>query len=293
MRRLNALFTSVRPYLPGVLLVVLIFSMFFIWYGVLAEERGGKLTVAFLDVGQGDAIYIESPTGIQILVDGGPDKSVLAELGRMMPFFDRSIDALIVTNPDQDHFAGFIDVLERYRVETFIEPGVLKESASYGDLLRHVKDEGAARAIARRGQSIDLGGGAVIEILFPDRDVSGLEPNTGSIIARLRYGATSVLLMGDSVNAIEQYLVSLDGANLKSDILKVGHHGSRTSTSDALLGLASPAYAVISAGKDNRYGHPHREVLDALARFEIETLITKDDGRIMFRSDGSQFTRIQ
>lgn len=291
MRRLKIILENIRPYALIALLVVLLSGTLFIWYFVLAGERGGKLTVAFLDVGQGDAIYIESPTGIQVLVDGGPDKSVLAELGRMMPFFDRSIDAIIVTNPDQDHFAGFIDVLERYAVDVFIEPGVLKESASYGDLLRHVTNEGAARVIARRGQVIDIGGGAVIEILFPDRDVSGLEPNTGSIVARLRYGATGVLLMGDSVKAIEEYLARLDGADLKSDILKVGHHGSRTSTSDTLLGLASPAYAVISAGKDNRYGHPHQEVLDALSRFDVETFVTKDEKTLIFESDGSQFIR--
>ena len=130
-------------------------------------------------------------------------------------------------------------------------------------------------------------GGAFLDILFPDRDVPGLETNTASIVAKLTYGATSFLFTGDSPKSIEGYLAALEGPGLDSDVLKVGHHGSKTSTSDELLGLVSPSYAVISAGAGNRYGHPHAAVLDALSRFGVERLGTYERGTIIFKSNGT------
>lgn len=248
--------------------------------------------IAFLDVGQGDAIFIESPTGVQILVDGGPGRSTLRALGSVMPFYDRSIDALLVTNPDQDHFAGFLDVLERYRVSQIFEPGTEKNSEAYQDFQRHVEAEAAEHLIARRGQVLDLGGGAYLRVLFPDRDVSGFDTNTGSVVAQLIYGETEVLLMGDAPEAIEKYIVSLDGGALKSDILKIGHHGSKTSTSNELLGLAAPSVAIASLGADNRYGHPHAEVVERLQKFEIPFLRTDEEGTVVYRSNGKIFKRV-
>ncbi len=269
-------------------LAALVAATVFIWYVALAEERGGKLTVAFLDVGQGDAAFIESPTGVQVLVDGGPGRGVLRALGREMPFFDRSLDVVIATHPDQDHIGGLPDVLARYKVAHIIEPGVAVETAVYRAFVEGIAREGATRTLARRGERIVLGGGVFLDILFPDRDPSGLEPNVASIVAKLTYGETSFLLTGDSPKSIEGYLAALDGTALDVDVLKVGHHGSKTSTSDQLLGLASPAYVVISAGKGNRYGHPHSEVLDALSRFDVEELGTYERGTIIFESDGRE-----
>ena len=290
-------------YILGLLVAVTIF----IWYAVGWEDRAGKLMVAFLDVGQGDAIFIESPTGNQMLIDGGPNKSVLRQLGKVMPFYDRSLDMLMVSNPDKDHFAGFLDVLRRYKVALVIEPGTVGASAEYKELERMIEnknpssEDGALplgkgelrkelpkRIIARRGQKIDIGGGAILEILFPDRDVSGMATNDGSIIAKLTYGTTSFLLTGDTTEAIENYLATIDGKRLAVDVLKVGHHGSRTSTGVAILGFASPTYAVISAGKDNKYGHPHAETLDRLKQFEVEPLGTYNLGTIIIESDGEQ-----
>ena len=269
---------------------ILFAANFFIWYAVSAEGRG-ILTVAFLDVGQGDAIFIESPTGKQIILDGGPDGSVLSRIGTLMPFYDRSIDMLIVSNPDKDHFAGFIDVLKNYQVENIIEPGTIPNTEIYKIFKEFVKKEGAKETLARRGMVIDLGGGAYLQILFPDRDVSGLSTNDGSIIAKLAYGNTSFLLEGDAPQNIEKYLVSLDGKNLDVDVLKLGHHGSKTSSGDALLSVASPEYAIISAGLHNKYGHPHKEVLDRLAKYNIPALGTYEDGTIIFESDGERLWR--
>lgn len=268
------------------LLGLLFAATVLIWYAVVSEDRFGSLTVAFLDVGQGDAIFIESQSGNQILVDGGPDRSVLRQLGRVMPFYDRTIDMLIVSNPDKDHFAGFLDVLRSYKIGAVMEPGTVGASAEYPVFERLIEEERAPRLLARRGQKIWLGGGAVLEILFPDRDVSGVAANSGSIVAKLLYGSTSFLLTGDAPEAIEEYLAQLDGKKIDVNVLKVGHHGSRTSTGETLLGFTSPEYAVISAGKENKYGHPHREVIDRLKQFEVTTLGTYEKGMVMMESDG-------
>ncbi len=141
--------------------------------------------------------------------------------------------------------------------------------------------------------SFDVGGGVHIDILFPYRNVGSLEPNTGSLVARLMYGSTNLLLMGDSTESVENYLVEIDGAGLASDLLKVGHHGSRTSTGEQLLAVVHPTIAVISAGKENKYGHPHAEVLEHLRSVDIETLITAQEGTVIFESDGKTWERVR
>lgn len=262
-----------------------------IWYAVLHEERGDVLTVAFLDVGQGDAIFIESPTGVQVLIDGGSGNAVLRELGKVMPFYDRSIDVVIATHPDADHIGGLIPVLKRYEVEYILRPGVKNDTPATESLLALIAIErhGVSfykEVLARREHVLELGSGAYLRILFPDRDASAMEPNTASIVAQLVYGEHEFLLTGDSPEQVEKYLVSLDGKNLRSDVLKLGHHGSKTSTGDSLLGFAAPEYAIISAGKDNSYGHPHKIVLEKLERFKIPALSTAKSGTIIFKSNG-------
>lgn len=277
-----------RP-LPLYFLALLCAATLLIWYAVSAEDQGGTLTVKMLDIGQGDAIFIESPTGNQVLVDGGPGGVVLRELGRAIPFYDRSIDLLIVSNPDQDHFAGFIPILRSMKVAAVMEPGTVGASALYPALEAEESRSHVKRILARRGQVFDLGGGAALEILFPDRDPAGMATNDGSVVARLTYGKTSVMLTGDAPQDIEHYLVSLDGRNLKSDVLKVGHHGSRTSTSAEFVGAVDPTYALISDGVGNKYGHPHKETLETLSQFGVETHRTDLEGAITLVSDGETF----
>ncbi len=263
---------------------------------VYAAERPGKLTVAILNVGQGDSIYIESPTGVEIIIDGGPDNSLLRALPEVMDPFDRKVDVIIETHPDADHIAGFVDLLRRYDVEIFIEPGIKKDTETARMLLEEVKEEGAAHLIARRGMYLELGGGAEIHILFPDFDVSTLsssKTNEGGVVARLVYGNTSVLFMADVSKKVEERLVELEGDNLQSDLLKVGHHGSKTSTGEIFLQTVLPAAAIISVGGDNRYGHPTDEVLTTLSSENIKTLRTDVEGSIVFESNGEEFLRVK
>lgn len=133
-----------------------------------------------------------------------------------------------------------------------------------------------------------LGDGAYLEVLFPDRDVSGVSTNDGSIVGRLVYGKTSIMFTGDAPQNVEKYLTLLDSKNLKSDVLKVGHHGSRTSSSEEFVGFISPTYAVISDGKGNSYGHPHKETLATLEKFGVDILRTDQVGTIVMESDGEK-----
>lgn len=279
---------SLRKNAHSYILVILFAVTVFIWYAVIQEDRQGILTVAFLDIGQGDAIFVEAPNGNQMLIDGGPPKTVLSALRKVMPFYDRSIDMIMVTNPDKDHMAGFIDVLESYKVGAVVEPGTSGASAEYKALEGLVREERAIKTIARRGQIVwlDKKHEVGFQILFPDRDISGVGTNDGSIVGRLFYGNTSVMFTGDSPQNVEQYLVYLDSKNLKSDVLKVGHHGSRTSTSEEFVGFVSPTYAVISDGKGNSYGHPHRETLDTLEKFGVKVFRTDKLGTVIMKSDG-------
>mgnify|MGYP001604281613 CR=1 FL=1 len=281
-----------------IILVILLLGAVFSVYAAWREEREGILTVAFLDVGQGDAIYIEAPSGNQVLIDAAPNKIILRELSKVMPFYDRSIDVVLATHADQDHVGGLPDVLKKYKVNIFMEPGVPGPSSSYEEAEKIAADDGIKKILARRGMNVDLGDGVVLQILFPDRDPTGMETNTASIVVRLVYGENEFLLTGDSPVAIERYLVSLESQSrtfgtgavqsptLASDVLKAGHHGSKTSTSQEFVSAVSPQYAVISVGKDNRYGHPNQETLDTLNNFDAKILRTDLLGRIIFKSDG-------
>lgn len=240
-----------------------------------------------LDVGQGDALFIESPTGTQLLVDGGPPRKILSQLARVMSPFDRHIDAIVITNPDQDHIGGFEDVLKVYKVDRVFEPGTINDSKTYQNLKEEIKNKNIPDILAKRGMKLDIGGGAVIDILFPDRDVSTWNSNDGSIIAKLSYGETSMMLTGDSTSVTEKIILAENsGSLLKSTVLKVGHHGSRTSTSAPFMEAVAPTYALISNGKDNKYGHPHPDTLATLAQFGTEIFRTDLLGTIIMKSDG-------
>jgi competence protein ComEC len=171
-----------------------------------------------------------------------------------------------------------------------IESGYRSQTPTYALLEKEISDKYIPEILARRGEVIDLGDGAQIKILFPDRDVSGIASNDASIVSRLTYGSTSVLLTGDSTKKIEDYLISLDGKNLQSTILKVGHHGSDTSSSDEYIAEVAPQIAVISDGVDNSYGFPATSTLTTLGKYNAAIYDTCVMGNIILHSDGEKFT---
>jgi competence protein ComEC len=276
-----------KPYVLYPFIVVLLALNGWLLYLILVPQHG-KLEVHFLDVGQGDSILIESPSGIDMLIDGGPDRSVMRQLPGQLGFFDRTIDIVLATHPDQDHIAGLDDVLEKYRVSSLIESGV-QHTSPFTEALDAAAEEepGLTRIAARRGMRIDLGDGAYADVLFPDRDVSNVETNDGSVVLHLVYGDTSFLLGGDAPSKVEDYLVSLDANSVKSDVLKASHHGSKNSSDDTWLAAVDPALVVVSAGKGNSYGHPAPEVVERIRNIGARMLSTIDEGTVTLVSDGT------
>jgi len=270
---------------------LLIFTLFLLVANVflihLDWQNSHKVfTFAMLNVGQGDGLFIESPTGTQIMFDAGPPRSVLGPLAKVMSPFDKSIDAFVITNPDADHIGGLADILKNYKVGMVFESGALTDSKTYQSIREEMKRQNIPDILAKRGMRLDVGGGAYIDILFPDRDVSEWATNDGSVVARLTYGNTSIMLTGDAPTKTEKIILGENSATqLKSTILKVGHHGSRTSSSSAFVKAVSPEEAFVSVGKDNKYGHPHQETLDTLAQIGAKIFRTDLVGTIIMKCD--------
>ncbi|MEK7186854.1 MAG: ComEC/Rec2 family competence protein [Patescibacteria group bacterium] len=275
-----------RKFNREIVVAVLLFANLFVWASVYARQPGDALRVYFLDVGQGDSILIDTPSHKRLLLDGGPNRQVLSELGKILPFADKRIDVLVESHPDKDHIGGLPEVVDRYKVSLFLEPGVLSDNTIDDELKKRVGEKNIPTLLARRGMKINFGDGAEVLILFPNRDVTGWETNDASIVAKLVYGGKSFLLTGDSPKKIEFILLGLNQEILKSTVLKLGHHGSRTSTSLLYAETVSPEYAVISAGKDNSYGHPHKEVLEIMKEIGAQIASTAELGTILFETDG-------
>ena len=271
-----------------IVLGFLIFLNIFAWVAVYDLSQPRFLEVTFFDVGQGDAILIETPRGHQILIDGGPDSTVLEKLAKEMPFWDRTIDLLILSHPEHDHFAGLLLVLERYEIDYILWTGIKRDTAEYKEWKKLVQEERAKIIIAEVGQKIKLTDNIYIEILHPFDNLEEQEiknSNNSSIINLLTFGQNSWLFTGDIYKSAEKELIEKN-TDLTVDVLKVSHHGSKTSTAPEFIEQISPEIAIISAGKDNRYGHPHPEVLERLENYGIKILRTDLKGDIKIISDG-------
>lgn len=280
---------------------------FFAWQEVFVLNQPHYLKVYFLSVGQGDAELIETPQGHYILIDGGPNSLVLQKLNEYLPFWDKTIDVVILTHPEKDHMTGLLDVLQRYKVDYFMWTGVVKNDAENkklaellkeksilsrqnilaGFLPRGKKPDESIKVITLSAEKEIIAGNVLIDVLSPLEKMEGLQPkdvNNTSLVARLEYGNRSFLFTGDIDSKTEKKLAEL--YELKADILKVAHHGSKYSTSDLFLNEVRPEYAVIEVGK-NSYGHPTPETLNRLENFGIQIKRTDKDGDVQFLSDGN------
>ena len=206
-----------------------------LWW--LTYRAPKNLAVDFLDVGQGDAILIKAPSGQNILIDGGPDKTVIKRLGENLPWWDKRIDLMILTHPHDDHVTGLIDVLKRYSVGKILYTGVNHNAPNYLAWLKLTRDSKTPLIIIDKAQIIKLGQGSELEILYPDKSWLGqtmADLNQSSIVLMLTYGKTKFLLTGDAGEEVEAELISR-GADLGADVLKVGHHGSQYSSGEEFL----------------------------------------------------------
>lgn len=275
-----------------VVLLALIAGM--VWYAVFTLEARQELRLTVFDIGQGDSIFIQAENDTQVLIDGGPSNAVLAKLGSVMPFWARSIDLVVLTHPHADHVTGLIEVLKRYNVGMVLESGVNYSTPEYREWHTLLEQKHIPVVIARAGQKVHLAKNIELDILTPFDSFIEKSPSNAHdamVVSRLVYASSSAMLTGDAEKYLE-YQLLLSGADLKSDILKVGHHGSKTSTTEDFVRAVLPDYAVISVGRKNRYGHPTQQTLDTLAKFNIKTLRTDQDGDIEFVSDGKRFERV-
>lgn len=247
---------------------------------------GDVLEVTVFDVGQGDAILVEAGATTQMLIDGGPDDAVLAKLGESMPVGDREIELVVLTHPHLDHFMGLMSVFERYAVHKIMMTDLENPTEEYRAFIEGVRDK---KIIIESSELRDFAfGNAHVEVLFPRDDLKlqrGDEPNAASIVLKITKDKKTILLAGDIEATGEEAMVRA-GENVRADILKVGHHGSRTSSTSIFLDAVRPRYAVISVG-ENSYGHPHLDVVHRMAERGIEIFRTDRDGDVFVRTDGT------
>lgn len=267
--------------------ILLIFSL--ILSGMIFYAKKPELRVIFLDVGQGDAILI-SQGEKQILIDGGPSEQVLLEkLGKYVPFWDRKIELVIATHPDQDHIQGLLGVLKNYQVGSLIETTVKSESQLDKKFEDLISEKNIAKIKGEAGLSVEIGE-AKLDVLYPSGSVPDAivnDTNGYSIVARLVVGHSSFLFTGDLPEKEERNLV-VGGAFTENTFLKVAHHGSKYSTSENFLAAVAPKKAIISVGKNNRFGHPAPEALERLKKSQAEILRTDERGDIEFVCAGAQ-----
>ncbi len=257
-----------------------------IWLAAM-QGPDGLLHVFFLDVGQGDAILIQSPGGRQVLIDGGPSPSQLAwQVGRHTPFWDRSLDVVVLTHPDGDHMNGLIPLVERYDVGLVVDSPLSDAAPEARPWLVALEHQGVRRQMAQRGMRIHLGDGVWLDLLHPAMpllDGTRSDDNNNSTVIRLGYGRVCFLLTGDLESEGEAELIA-SGQALRCPVLKVSHHGSGGATSEAFLAAVAPQVAVIQVGADNRYGHPAAGTLERLSGARVYR--TDQHGTIEFTTDG-------
>jgi len=267
----------------------------------------GRLHLVFCDVGQGDAAYIKMPDNQDVLIDGGPDNKVLSCLGRHMPFYDRTIDVVILTHPQEDHLKGLVSVLERYNVKYFVSSPVGNQTEGYQKLKKIVEERGVLVKNIYAGQEVDFSQVKMLA-LWPEKDwlAARIEPgeantsssvlgaktsqtdlNDFSLVFNLEYGSFQGLLMGDAGQKTQEEILRLPflAAISQATILKVPHHGSKTSLLPEFLEKIKPKLAIISVGK-NSYGHPSPQTLEKLNHFVSQILQTDQKGDIEVVSDG-------
>jgi competence protein ComEC len=264
-----------------------------------ARFNDGKLHLVVCNVGQGDGIFIRTPNGSDILIDGGPDDSILNCLSSHMPFWDRTIELMVLTHPHVDHLTGLISVVKRYRVMHYVTENVENQTASFKRLQDALATQHLTAKYAFAGDRIDFPDKTRLSTLWPtqewmkslklqdgknlQKESSSLDVNGFSLIQLLSYGEFRVLLTGDAGSIAEDKIAAEAG---KVDILKVPHHGSKTGMSDYFLSQTEPSLAIISVGEKNKYGHPAKEALDLLKNHSLKYLRTDKNGEVEVVTDG-------
>jgi competence protein ComEC len=272
-------------------------ALVFLWLGaghwqinpIPTKADTAKLQVSFLDVGQGDAILIQAPGGKKVLLDGGEDgDKLLSNLDEEFGWRDKKIDLMVLSHPHADHVRGFNSLFGRYQISEVVGTGVLHNSSVYEAWLTNIKNNNLKLKTVKAGETIDLGGGATLQVLFPFSDLNGQTVsnlNNSSLVLKLTYGQISFLLTGDAEEEVEKQLLA-SSVDVSAQVLKVAHHGSANATSMKFLEAVKPQLAIISVGKDNDFGHPHDTTLNKLEASGAKILRTDELGTIKISTDG-------
>jgi beta-lactamase superfamily II metal-dependent hydrolase len=259
----------------------------FCWYWVATGGPDSALNLFFLKVGEGDSELAVLPGGVKVLIDGGPGVETLRSLDASLAPTDRYIDMVILSHPQLDHFGGLVSILERYKVGIFIWNGEIATEGAWKDLENILKSQNIPAIVMGNGDIIRFGVGTEFDILSPMKDSHSTDPNDDSLIVRLKSAGTSTLFTGDATGSLEQTLAS--AGNIKSDILKVSHHGSKTSSIASFLSAVLPRIAVVEVGT-NTYGHPTPEALRRLANVGVSIYRTDNDGTVHVRAKDGLLT---
>ena len=256
----------------------------------------GQLIVSVLDVDQGQAVLVVAPDGSAALIDAGRSQARIRE--EIAPYARdlgvADLQYVILSHPDQDHVGGMPEVFDQFPVGSWVDPGIPTTNQTYEESIDMVIDRDIPAILARRDEHLELGNSVELQLLWPESDfiMSGSEPNSNenSVVVMISFGGADILIPGDLEKEGEAALVEGYGGELEAEILVLGHHGSNTSSTAEFLDAVNPELAIISAGLDNPYGHPHDEVMQRLRFRSIEIYRTDLDGTIQITSDGTDFT---
>jgi len=271
------------------LIIILIWLNVLLWTAVFGALNPG-LEVTFFDVGEGDSVFIETPRHYQIVVDGGPSSTtLLKKINQELPFWDRHLDLMVLTHPDKDHLAGLLPVFKYYEVEKVLWTGVVKETAIYQEWREVLEESGSEVIIAEEDQDLESPQ-VYFDVLYPflsfNRQTFS-DYNDTSVVMKVVYQGGQFLLTGDISETIENKLIR-EEVDLQSDILKVAHHGSKSSTGRSFLNAVRPQMAIISVG-ENSYGHPDKTVLNRLQDYEVKVLRTDQEGDIKIKFNNQKY----
>jgi competence protein ComEC len=281
-----------RKYFLTVSILFFLLGCILVYQNISYNDK--KLHVVICDVGQGDAIFIRTPNGSDVLIDGGPDDSILSCLSKHMPFWDRTLEIMILTHPHADHLTGLIDVLKRYKVLSFGAEKIGNSTGAYKELIKQLEQDQTKLRFLYQGDRFVIKDGVILKTLWPTLEwvdqhstIGSSDENGSSVIELLSYKNFKALFTADAQAADMENIDLLAG---KIDLLKVPHHGSRFGLTAEILNVLDPKIAAISVGAKNKYGHPNPFTLNLLSQFKIKTLRTDQVGDIEIISDGKNFS---